>query len=312
MAQKPQRVTAVAGVISRAVGDEFVVIHPTTQTAYALRGATAAAWRAVQTGELVVEANDEALAELQAFGLVEVGSGGVSRRRLLMVGGAATVGLGILAVPLPAAAQASSSHGGKPTCTGVTPPSGPPGTHCRVGFSGFPPGPVTITCGGNHYTGTAGADGTGSCDFVLPTSGLNYGPNPVILSCQPNYTATGSFQCTESTPTPTPTPTPSPSSSAPPKTSAWNASTVYNTGDSVTYNGSTWTALYWTQDQTPGDPNGPWQQMETAPDGTALWTASRVFNAGDIAEYNSKKYVAQWYTRDQVPTTPNGPWTLHT
>jgi predicted extracellular nuclease len=92
---------------------------------------------------------------------------------------------------------------------------------------------------------------------------------------------------------------------------AWKATTVYNAGDTVTYQGKTWQALWWTQNQKPGDVNGPWMEMATAPDGTALWTASRIFTAGDVAIYQGKKYVAQWWTRNQKPVdSAYGPWKL--
>ncbi|WP_426514168.1 ExeM/NucH family extracellular endonuclease [Dactylosporangium sp. McL0621] len=91
---------------------------------------------------------------------------------------------------------------------------------------------------------------------------------------------------------------------------AWNPSKVYNNGDTVSYNGSEWKALWWTQNQVPGDPYGPWQQMATTPDGTALWTPSRVFNTGDVVVYQGKKYVAKWWTRNQTPGDPWGPWKL--
>jgi chitodextrinase len=93
-----------------------------------------------------------------------------------------------------------------------------------------------------------------------------------------------------------------------PTAPAWSASTVYTDGDTVTYQGSTWQAMWWTQDQKPGDPYGPWEQMETAPDGTAVWTPSRVFTAGDVVVYQGKRYTAQWWTRDQAPGQPYGPW----
>lgn len=89
---------------------------------------------------------------------------------------------------------------------------------------------------------------------------------------------------------------------------AWAASTVYNTGNQVTYNGSLWTASWWTQNQKPGDPNGPWQEITTAPDGTAVWTASRIFNTGDRVTHNGATYEAKWWTRNQKPGDPNGPW----
>ncbi|MFJ8582806.1 ExeM/NucH family extracellular endonuclease [Micromonospora sp. NPDC093277] len=93
-----------------------------------------------------------------------------------------------------------------------------------------------------------------------------------------------------------------------PTVPAWNASKVYNTGDQVSYQGSTWEALWWTQKQTPGDPYGPWQQMVTAADGTAVWTPSRIFDTGDTVVYQGKKYVAQYWTRNQAPGQPYGPW----
>ncbi|MGC9667640.1 ExeM/NucH family extracellular endonuclease [Planosporangium sp. 12N6] len=93
-----------------------------------------------------------------------------------------------------------------------------------------------------------------------------------------------------------------------PPVPAWSASKVYNTGDKVSYEGSTWQALWWTQNQAPGDPYGPWQEMATAADGTAIWTASRIFDTGDTVVYQGKKYVAQWWTRNQLPGKPNGPW----
>ncbi|MEU3452311.1 ExeM/NucH family extracellular endonuclease [Micromonospora sp. NPDC006766] len=95
-----------------------------------------------------------------------------------------------------------------------------------------------------------------------------------------------------------------------PTVPAWDKSKVYNTGDQVSYQGSTWQSLWWTQNQTPGDPYGPWQEMATAADGTAVWTASRIFDTGDIVVYQGKKYVAQWWTRNQVPGQPYGPWKI--
>ncbi|GAA4193325.1 ExeM/NucH family extracellular endonuclease [Gryllotalpicola kribbensis] len=95
-----------------------------------------------------------------------------------------------------------------------------------------------------------------------------------------------------------------------PAPAAWSAKTVYNTGDLVSYNGSIWRAQWWTQNQKPGDVNGPWEQLATAADGGVLWTPSRVFDTGDVVEYQGKKYVAKWWTRNQKPGDKNGPWQL--
>jgi len=93
-----------------------------------------------------------------------------------------------------------------------------------------------------------------------------------------------------------------------PTAPAWDATTVYTAGDQVTYDGSLWTASWWTQNQKPGDPNGPWQEIVTAPDGTAVWTPTRIFHAGDVAVYHGTSYQAMWYTRNQTPGDPYGPW----
>ncbi|GAA5189656.1 ExeM/NucH family extracellular endonuclease [Rugosimonospora acidiphila] len=93
-----------------------------------------------------------------------------------------------------------------------------------------------------------------------------------------------------------------------PTAPAWNASTVYNTGDQVSYQGSIWQALYWTQNQKPGDPNGAWEQIETTADGTAIWTASRIFNTGDLVSYQGSTWRALYWTRNQNPGDPNGAW----
>ena len=89
----------------------------------------------------------------------------------------------------------------------------------------------------------------------------------------------------------------------------WSASTVYHTGDLVMYQGSTWRALWWTQNQKPGDPAGPWEQILTTVDGTAIWTPSRIFYAGDVVYYQGKLYVAQWWTRNEPPGGgKHNPW----
>ncbi|GAA4170078.1 polysaccharide lyase family 8 super-sandwich domain-containing protein [Gryllotalpicola koreensis] len=93
-----------------------------------------------------------------------------------------------------------------------------------------------------------------------------------------------------------------------PDAPAWDASTVYHAGDQVSFAGSTWLASWYTQNQKPGDPNGPWQETLVTPGGTAVWTASRIFQAGDTAVYQGREYLAKWYTRNQAPGDPNGPW----
>ncbi|MFB7324820.1 LamG-like jellyroll fold domain-containing protein [Streptomyces sp. NPDC056190] len=89
---------------------------------------------------------------------------------------------------------------------------------------------------------------------------------------------------------------------------AWSASTSYRTGDKVGYQGKMYMAAWSTQNQNPGDPQGPWEEIAMTEDGTAIWTASRIFNAGDVAVYDGKTFKADWRTRNEVPGDPTGSW----
>lgn len=41
----------------------------------------------------------------------------------------------------------------------------------------------------------------------------------------------------------------------------WNAGSVYNGGNTVTHNGHTWRAKWWTQGETPGGGSGVWEDL---------------------------------------------------
>ncbi|WP_301113679.1 heparinase II/III family protein [Microbacterium sp.] len=88
----------------------------------------------------------------------------------------------------------------------------------------------------------------------------------------------------------------------------WDASTEYREGDLVTQGGSWWFASWRTQNQGPGDPYGPWQEIGFSADGTDLWRPSRIFIAGDVVEYQDHRYEAKWWTRNQAPGDSDGPW----
>ncbi|MGN6126814.1 MAG: discoidin domain-containing protein [Humibacter sp.] len=44
---------------------------------------------------------------------------------------------------------------------------------------------------------------------------------------------------------------------------AWTASWVYHEGDKVAYGGHVWQAKWWSRNEKPGDPNGPWKDLGT-------------------------------------------------
>ncbi|WP_456844445.1 lamin tail domain-containing protein [Cellulomonas sp. P5_C6] len=94
-----------------------------------------------------------------------------------------------------------------------------------------------------------------------------------------------------------------------PGPAAWVASTVYTSGDTVSYAGKVFRAQWWTSGEVPGSTAyGSWEELATAADGTAIWTPSRVFTTGDVVVYDGTKYTAMWWTRNQVPGTVGGPW----
>ncbi|WP_432828902.1 nuclear transport factor 2 family protein [Dactylosporangium sp. CA-092794] len=91
---------------------------------------------------------------------------------------------------------------------------------------------------------------------------------------------------------------------------AWNASTVYNSPDRVTYNGKVFVANWYNRNQKPGDPYGAWQELAMTEAGVTIWTASRIFDTGDRVTYNGHLYEAKWWTRNQAPGDQYGPWKL--
>jgi chitinase len=122
--------------------------------------------------------------------------------------------------------------------------------------------------------------------------------------------ATGTPPTTPTTPTTPPTgggttPPPSGSCSAP----AWSASAVYVGGNLVSYNGHTWKAQWWTQNETPGQAAVWLDQGACSGGGTttppggcpAAWSASAVYTSGMSVSYNGHKYTAKWWTQNETP-----------
>jgi chitinase len=104
----------------------------------------------------------------------------------------------------------------------------------------------------------------------------------------------------------------------------WNASTAYNGGAIVSYNGHTWTAKWWTQGDTPGNnAQNVWTDDGACSGGTptatgtvtasstatggggtcsaAPWNASTAYNGGAIVSYNGHTWTAKWWTQGDTP-----------
>ena len=99
----------------------------------------------------------------------------------------------------------------------------------------------------------------------------------------------------------------------------WSASSVYTAGMTVTENGITYKANWWTQGTDPADHNGafgaPWTAVAGAiPNGPTLWSAGNVYTAGMTAIEDGVIYQANWWTQGNDPAHYNGaygqPWTI--
>ncbi|QMU71402.1 carbohydrate-binding protein [Streptacidiphilus sp. P02-A3a] len=181
-----------------------------------------------------------------------------------------------------------------PTITAST-PAGQYGTATTatvtVSSPGLPAtGSVTLTEGSTPRGTAALANGTAT--FTLPV-GLAAGNHVILASYSGSDLLTPQIQTLTVT------------VGLP---AAWTAATAYRTGDRVAYQGNLYTASWYTQNQQPGDPQGPWQEIVMTESGTAVWTASRTFNSGDLAVYNGSTFKAGWYTRGDVPGSVTGPW----
>ncbi len=98
-----------------------------------------------------------------------------------------------------------------------------------------------------------------------------------------------------------------------PQPPAWEANTVYDTGDEVTHNGAIYVAQWWTRNQEPGStPNGSWMEqgapVPAAGTDVRAWTFSWVYAGDETIAHDGRTWKAKWWTRNQEPGDPSGPW----
>lgn len=90
-----------------------------------------------------------------------------------------------------------------------------------------------------------------------------------------------------------------------PSGNTWNKDQVYVGGDTVIYNGVTYTAKWWTQGDVPGA-SDVWQEKD---DGSLkAWSPTKAYNGGDKALYQGVTYKAKWWTKGDTPGTAGAPW----
>lgn len=85
----------------------------------------------------------------------------------------------------------------------------------------------------------------------------------------------------------------------------WDTNTIYNSGDTVVYNGITYTAQWWTKGEMPGA-SSVWVEEETGEVGG--WSASKTYNSSDEVIFDGNNYQAKWWTKGDQPGNANGPW----
>lgn len=100
---------------------------------------------------------------------------------------------------------------------------------------------------------------------------------------------------------------------AEPEHPAWDAETVYTGGETVEYDDRLFEALWWTQNQVPGESaTSAWSEIgapTVCESGTyPAWAPSTEFQGGETVVFEGTVYTAQWYSRNQEPGDQWGPW----
>ena len=78
---------------------------------------------------------------------------------------------------------------------------------------------------------------------------------------------------------------------------AYSATTVYVKGDKLSYQGTTYTAKWWTKGDTPGSAQVWEKEIIKNEDGSVDYYKGGTYVAGDLVNYNGKQYLAKWWTQ---------------
>ncbi|ABE55418.1 chitinase. Glycosyl Hydrolase family 18 [Shewanella denitrificans OS217] len=79
---------------------------------------------------------------------------------------------------------------------------------------------------------------------------------------------------------------------------AWQASTVYNAGNTVSHSALVWKAKYWTQGNPPSRTADQWQLLSQVQLG---WDAGVAYNGGQTTTHNGREWKASYWTKGDVP-----------
>jgi len=87
----------------------------------------------------------------------------------------------------------------------------------------------------------------------------------------------------------------------------WDSAKIYNTGDTVVYNNTTYKAKWWNKNQQP-DTSSAWAEVIPDDGQVRAWRAELVYNGGDKVMFNGETYSAGWWTKGEQPGS-SGVWT---
>ncbi|MGR5148760.1 hypothetical protein ACQKP8_19710 [Photobacterium alginatilyticum] len=82
----------------------------------------------------------------------------------------------------------------------------------------------------------------------------------------------------------------------------WESEKVYNAGDIVEWNDSTYISTSWSLDKEPqanGNSWNGWVKFDT--ESVHSWQSSEIYNSGDIIEYQSYYYLSRWWNKNATP-----------
>ncbi|MBL4763799.1 MAG: chitinase [Colwellia sp.] len=82
--------------------------------------------------------------------------------------------------------------------------------------------------------------------------------------------------------------------------STWEINKIYNTGDTVLFNGVSYKAKWWTKGNQP-DQSQVWSEIIPDDGQIRPWRADLVYNSGDQVSYNGVTYSAAWWTKGNKP-----------
>lgn len=211
----------VAGLHTRVVGDEVIVLDEATQAAHVLQGPAAALWLTLDQGQWPAGDREPfagVVRELQDAGLLQAPS--LTRRRVLVHGGAVVAAGSVLSLGLPSVAAADSAPS-VPTNTSVTASPGTPTSGTEVTFTvTVQPGSGTTTPTGTvsftrstspsqAETKSLGSNGTVTFTAVAGPAGTGETFTATYVPAQgtPFMTSTGSVTVTPAPAAPKPQPT---------------------------------------------------------------------------------------------------------